>query len=107
MVGKSLYNFPDLKTLKERNEKQVHTNFELETSKVLGKGHEFGLAMMNNEKLENHKEQNENQEINNHVQFLTDQMREEVGGVNEIFQQDPLNKKPGAMFRFEELCELE
>ena len=54
MVGKSLYDFPDLKSLKERNEKQVHTNFEMETSKVLGEGASFGLAMVNNEKLENY-----------------------------------------------------
>ena len=83
------------------------TNFEMETSKVLGEGHEFGLAMMTNEKTENFKENDEFKEVNNHVQFLTDQMREQAGDENSIFQQDPLNKKPGAWYTFDELCEIE
>ena len=66
------------------------------THSDLGEGHEFGLAMMTNEKTENFKENDEFKEVNNHVQFLTDQMREQAGDENTIFQQDPLNKKPGA-----------
>ena len=72
MVGKSLYGFPDLKILKDRNEKQIHTNFEKETSKILGEGRGFGLAMVNNEKIENFRIHDDHKEVNNHVQFLTD-----------------------------------
>ena len=110
MTGRCLYDFPNLQVLQERNEKQVQRNFEKETIQELG-GDEstFGLAMMANEKteIEMDKPVEPPHEINNHVQFLTDDMKNETGGKKAIFEQDPLNKKPGATYSFIELCEIE
>lgn len=108
MVGKSLYDFPALNVLQERNEKQVMSDFEKETNKILGTGAQFGLAMMTHEKTEHViEEEDEEQEINDHVQFLTNDMKTQTGGESAIFKKDPLNKKPGANYTFDELCEIE
>ena len=53
MIGRSLYDFPEIGVLQERNEKQVMTNFETETKRMLGEGDKFALAMVDHEKTEN------------------------------------------------------
>lgn len=80
MVGKSQYNFPNMKTLAERSEKQALNDFEKETSRALGQGSEFGLAMMHNDKTENYKEEETPEEINSHVKFLTEDLKVTIGG---------------------------
>ena len=47
--------------------KQVQTNFENETKKVLGDETSFGLAMVGHEKDENYKADEPPHEINNHI----------------------------------------
>lgn len=63
--------------------------------------------MVTHEKAENHVEEGIPAEVNNHVKFLTDQQKLTIGGEQAIFYKDPLNKKPGASYIFDELCEIE
>ena len=63
--------------------------------------------MIADERNENFKEEEVPQEINEHVKFLTDHIKMSAGGEDAIFKHDPLNKKPGANYVFNELSELE
>ena len=44
---------------------------------------------------------------NEHVQFLTGDESKRLGGENAIFNRDPLIKKPGAQYNFNELSDVE
>ena len=74
---------------------------------TFGQGTNFGLAMVDVEKVENYKPVEVPVEINDTVQFLTDESKQTVGGEGAIFVKDPLQKKPGAAYSFNELCEVE
>ena len=46
-------------------------------------------------------------ELEKHARFLTGKESEGLKGESAIFNQNPLNKKPGANYTWDELCGLE
>ena len=63
--------------------------------------------MVKHDKASNFKVKEVPPEINQHVSFLTDEIKQSLGGDQAIFKKDPLNKKPGANYTFDELVALE
>ena len=76
MVGKSKYGFPSIEEIKDYRYRIINDDLEQETRATLPGGEtQFGLTMVKNDKTTNYREEEVPQEINQHVSFLTDEMK--------------------------------
>lgn len=107
MKGRTLYDFPSTEVFENLIEEETKIDMEREALKTLGNSVEFALTMCQNEKVILHSDPIVHSEVDDHVQFLTDDSNKKPGGEEAIFKKNKLIKKPGQYYKFIELCEVE
>ncbi len=107
MRGRSLYQYPSTDVFKNLIEEETKIDMERQALKTLGNSVEFALTMCQNEKVILTSDPNVHSEVDDHVQFLTNDSNKQLGGEEAIFKKNNLIKKPGQYYKFSELCEVE